>query len=409
VPPIFMPKFLLCTRPAACCFSKAKKTKSTSEKSSRKTKTVPGGMIKEEEYLAAAEQSGSASVQLQIAAREAAARQLYETTGLDVRQQAERFKPAVLTANPPMNAARGFQYLRNEKDNKLYYFLQVDDTDFDKLKEAQQAAANDSGTGSFTKMTTRPSEDPTDGSEPTTKLARPSEDPADDGSEPTTKLARPSLDAVDDGSEPTTKLARHLEDSANGAEPITKSTRPSEDPKDAKLTRPSEDPGEDPPELRLSNDYIGFEFVHDPMIASKVLKQDKNDASIALKMIMNAASEEIKVNDSDLSSQESKVKSEPDAKATVYNSKSILDDDENDDGTPTNNDGLVRTVGIPEDAKKEITKDVKDAAAATAVAGKLTYGKIENTFYNEEAKLNMKTSNDTAEDVVAVSCCCSFW
>mmetsp|Transcript_20991 Transcript_20991/g.43149 ORF Transcript_20991/g.43149 Transcript_20991/m.43149 type:complete len:820 (-) Transcript_20991:2914-5373(-) len=101
--------------------------------------TVPGGSITEEEFLAAAKISGSPQVQLQIAAREAAARRLYESTGLDIRQQADRFKPAVLSHAPATKTARGYQYLRNEYDEQLYYFLQVDEEDFLKLKNAQNA------------------------------------------------------------------------------------------------------------------------------------------------------------------------------------------------------------------------------------------------------------------------------
>eukprot|EP00536_Pseudo-nitzschia_multiseries_P002233 jgi/Psemu1/322467/estExt_fgenesh1_pg.C_290050 len=304
--------------------------------SKRKKKTVPGGMIKEEEFLAAAKESGSASVQLQIAAREAAARELYETTGLDVRQQAERFKPAVLCANPKTKTDRGFQYLRNENDNKLYYFLQVDDEDFDKLKKAHAA----------------------------------------DGKASATKLMKPTVDS-DDDSEPPGK---------------------SKTGKKSKKTR-SQDPGDDPLELRLSSDYSSFEFIHDPVIASKVLQQDKSDASTALNMIMTSASHELKTG-SDLSSAASDV---PDAKTTVHLRKSSVDDDKdknkNDETQPDS--GNVRVVGTPEDSK--------NATSSTGVAGKSTDVKLENAFYDEEAKLNTKTSNDTAEDIVAVSCCCSFW
>ena len=104
---------------------------------SPKSNSVPGGSILENEFLDAAQQSGSPQVQLQIAAREAAARQLYESTGLDIRQQANRFKPAVLNVNPNTDAARDFQCLRNEHENNLYYFLQVDEDDFSRLKDVQ--------------------------------------------------------------------------------------------------------------------------------------------------------------------------------------------------------------------------------------------------------------------------------
>ena len=82
----------------------------------KRKNTVPGGKINEVEFLAAAKESGSPRVQLQIAAREAAARHVFEITGLDIRQQADRLKPAVLCMTPSMNAARGFEYLQNENE-----------------------------------------------------------------------------------------------------------------------------------------------------------------------------------------------------------------------------------------------------------------------------------------------------
>eukprot|EP00539_Tryblionella_compressa_P009733 CAMPEP_0178798270 /NCGR_PEP_ID=MMETSP0745-20121128/11663_1 /TAXON_ID=913974 /ORGANISM="Nitzschia punctata, Strain CCMP561" /LENGTH=260 /DNA_ID=CAMNT_0020456905 /DNA_START=21 /DNA_END=804 /DNA_ORIENTATION=- len=88
----------------------------------------------------------------QIAAREAAARQLYEKTGLDIRSSVHRFKPAILRLNPPVDA-RGVQYLKNEYDRKLYYFLQVDENDF-----VLPASADDDGNSKLV----RPSEDPGD-------------------------------------------------------------------------------------------------------------------------------------------------------------------------------------------------------------------------------------------------------
>jgi 8-oxo-dGTP pyrophosphatase MutT (NUDIX family) len=119
-----------------------------------KSKEVPGGIVQENEFLEAAQKSGSGSVQLQIAAREAAARQLFENTGLDIRNHVHRFKPAILRLNPPVDA-RGVQYLKNEYNNRLYYFLQVDEDDFVTISEADQ-------TGTSCGKLTRPSEDPGD-------------------------------------------------------------------------------------------------------------------------------------------------------------------------------------------------------------------------------------------------------
>ncbi len=90
---------------------------------------IPGGAISEEEFVAAAKQTGYAKMQLQLAAREAAARQLFEMTGIDVRQKLDRLTPAVLQMNPQVDS-KGTQYLRNEHENTLYYFLQISDEDF---------------------------------------------------------------------------------------------------------------------------------------------------------------------------------------------------------------------------------------------------------------------------------------
>jgi len=283
--------------------------------SSNANTEVPGGAILEKEFLDAAEQSGSPQVQLQIAAREAAARQLFETTGLDIRQQANRFKPAVLAMNPSMNAVRGFQYLRNENDNKLYYFLQVDEDD---LKDVQEDTVN------------------------------------------------------------------------------------------ARSKKPSADPGDEQvPVLKLSKNYSGFEFVHDPVDATDVLKKDGNDAATALNMIMRAAAMEIKE-----SSQTSQGTKDPDAKATVYSSKNSIPDDA-PNGTLMNDN--VRTVGMKKSEEQRQQQQQQQQQVEKKNEGKET-GKStidhgnEGTFAHDEAKLNFKTpSVDRSQDAIAVSCCCSFW
>jgi hypothetical protein len=269
---------------------------------------VPGGAISEEEFLDAAKQSGSPQVQLQIAARIAAARQLFENTGLDIRQQANRFKPAVLNVNPTMNPVRGFQYLRNENENKLYYFLQVDEDDFSKLKDQQKDTLN------------------------------------------------------------------------------------------AKSKKPSVDAGDEPVALKLSNSYSGFEFVHDPVDATEVLKKDGNDAAIALNMIMNAAAMEIKENSLIIDEDKG-----PDAKATMYSNTSNVPDDERDGSLV---DGRVRTVG-----RKKSKKERQQEKDKNTKTGKNTNDNANgNTFQHDEAKAHlMSPSVDPAEEMVAVGCCCSFW
>ena len=67
--------------------------------------------------------------QLQLAARKAAARALYEGTGMDIRKKVDRLTPAVLRV-PTQADAKSTQYLKNEYENRLYYFLQVSEDDF---------------------------------------------------------------------------------------------------------------------------------------------------------------------------------------------------------------------------------------------------------------------------------------
>jgi 8-oxo-dGTP pyrophosphatase MutT (NUDIX family) len=115
---------------------------------------VPGGIVQENEFLEAAQKSGSGTVQLQIAARDAAARQLYESTGLDIRNTVHRLKPAILRVNPPVDA-RGVQYLKNEYNHSLYYFLQVSEEDFVTIAELDTPELSGG-------KLTRPTEDPGD-------------------------------------------------------------------------------------------------------------------------------------------------------------------------------------------------------------------------------------------------------
>ena len=94
-----------------------------------------------------ANQSGSAKIQLQIAAREGAAREVYKSTGIDVMQHLDRLKPAVLQLNPPADS-EGKKPLKNEHENRLYYFLQVSEDDF-----AQNVSLSASSVQKYTTMT----------------------------------------------------------------------------------------------------------------------------------------------------------------------------------------------------------------------------------------------------------------
>ena len=96
---------------------------------SLKKSRIPGGFVGEKEFLAASKLVSQAKMQLQLAARQGAARLLYEDTGIDVRDRMNRLQPAVLRLKPPKDAS-GVRCLKNEYEQKLYYFLQVSEADF---------------------------------------------------------------------------------------------------------------------------------------------------------------------------------------------------------------------------------------------------------------------------------------
>jgi hypothetical protein len=109
-------------------------------------------------------------------------------------------------------------------------------------------------------------------------------------------------------------------------------------------------------------------------------------------MIMSAASQEM--NRPSAASQDNNAMKDPDAKAKEFASKnSMLDDELDDDDENQPNYDTVRTIGATDDT----------------TAGKLKESGDEKSFYNEEAKIHIKTSGDTADDMVGVGCCCSFW
>ncbi|CAJ1935658.1 unnamed protein product [Cylindrotheca closterium] len=85
---------------------------------------IPGGSIGEIEISRAALKSSHYKMQLQIAAREAACRHLYEQTGMDVRCDLDQLQPAVLYLEPPLGSD-GSRLLRNELNGGLYYFFRT--------------------------------------------------------------------------------------------------------------------------------------------------------------------------------------------------------------------------------------------------------------------------------------------
>ncbi|KAI2500184.1 hypothetical protein MHU86_14259 [Fragilaria crotonensis] len=95
---------------------------------------LPGGHVDAAEFQAAARTSQDASAQLMIAAQMGAARELFEETGLDVRNELYRMEPAALRNAGGTTTATttkdGKSILTCELKHRLYFFLPVTDDDF---------------------------------------------------------------------------------------------------------------------------------------------------------------------------------------------------------------------------------------------------------------------------------------
>jgi 8-oxo-dGTP pyrophosphatase MutT (NUDIX family) len=90
---------------------------------------LPGGHVDEREFLAAAQASHDPHAQLMIAAQMGAARELYEETGIDVRDKVYRMEPAALR-NAITTNKNGKFVLTCEIKKRLYFFLPITDDDF---------------------------------------------------------------------------------------------------------------------------------------------------------------------------------------------------------------------------------------------------------------------------------------
>lgn len=97
--------------------------KCTRKKSKGPHFQVPGGHVDEPEFLEAAQKFNDRSSQLLQACRSGAARELYEETGMDVRQRLERLEMADVMES-------GNETLKNEYKHRLFFYLWVNDEDF---------------------------------------------------------------------------------------------------------------------------------------------------------------------------------------------------------------------------------------------------------------------------------------
>jgi 8-oxo-dGTP pyrophosphatase MutT (NUDIX family) len=90
---------------------------------------LPGGHIDEPEFLAAAQEGRDGQTQLHLASRAGAARELYEETGMDVRNHLDRLEPAALRNEGEVDE-QGKPIPQNELEHRFYFFLSVTDDDF---------------------------------------------------------------------------------------------------------------------------------------------------------------------------------------------------------------------------------------------------------------------------------------
>jgi 8-oxo-dGTP pyrophosphatase MutT (NUDIX family) len=101
---------------------------------SRKKKKGPhyqlaGGHVDETEFLEAAQTSNDMHTQLLLAAQKGVARELFEETGMDMREQLYRLEPAALRSEEA-TYKDGEIIMTCEHRKRLYFFLQVTDVDF---------------------------------------------------------------------------------------------------------------------------------------------------------------------------------------------------------------------------------------------------------------------------------------
>jgi hypothetical protein len=81
--------------------------------------------------LVAAKESDDYKTQLMTATKRGASRELFEETGINVRNNLDRLSPAGLRTSPTRNKD-GVELLVNEYKHQLFYFLMVTDDDFSK-------------------------------------------------------------------------------------------------------------------------------------------------------------------------------------------------------------------------------------------------------------------------------------
>jgi hypothetical protein len=86
-----------------------------------------------------AQQSNNTSTQLYLASRAGTARELFEETGIDIRQSLDRLHPVILRATTPQTNKHGDESLPNEFKNRLIFVVQVTDQDYFEVRNRKNA------------------------------------------------------------------------------------------------------------------------------------------------------------------------------------------------------------------------------------------------------------------------------
>jgi 8-oxo-dGTP pyrophosphatase MutT (NUDIX family) len=95
---------------------------------------LPGGHVDDFEFLQAATavHPPTRTHQLLHAGKSGASRELYEETGIDVRNQLDRIAPVHLQRSDTKTFKDGTKLLPNEYKQRLFFLVQVTDQDFAK-------------------------------------------------------------------------------------------------------------------------------------------------------------------------------------------------------------------------------------------------------------------------------------
>eukprot|EP00538_Stauroneis_constricta_P005222 CAMPEP_0119547994 /NCGR_PEP_ID=MMETSP1352-20130426/2020_1 /TAXON_ID=265584 /ORGANISM="Stauroneis constricta, Strain CCMP1120" /LENGTH=248 /DNA_ID=CAMNT_0007593139 /DNA_START=70 /DNA_END=816 /DNA_ORIENTATION=- len=113
---------------------------------------LPGGHVDDAEFEDAAKRHSERAVQLQMAAANGCARELFEETGIDVRQSLER-RLKIVQLHNGNGGGEQKQVVQNGLKHRMFYLLQVTDEDFFAPQDADGDGATGTGTSCINSTT----------------------------------------------------------------------------------------------------------------------------------------------------------------------------------------------------------------------------------------------------------------